>query len=664
MAEVDVIEAVAERDPPSAASKEVTEPVDRSGLWFWAALAIAVGVVVLVGIRAAVDGWLPVGDEGYFALRSRDVFSRHPPLLGTASSASTYSGSPTSHPGPLQFFVLAVPVAVLGVGAGTVIGTALINAISIGATVALVRSRLGVVAGAVSAVCLVGLAWAIGSVILHDPWGPFAVVLPFALFVVAVGLAAGGEARVLPVAAFVGSLVLQTHASYVLLVPGLALVGVIGVLLHDRTRATLRWVGLAAGVTLLCWIPPLVQQVRNEPGNLVALWQAAHAEGPGSVSVQQAVYIVAGTVALPPFWFPPGFENAGPLYNSLDSSQRMPVGNVAAAVVVLLLAVATVSAWRRRDRIVLGALATAIVGLVLAWVSILRAPAYGVWGASYTRYLWPLSLWVWFSLGLAAVRAWSPSGRLGALGRVPVRAVLAGLTALVLVIAVATVPHRDTSFVERDGWQERAQPVVDAVLGAVDDLDGPVLIRGTVTEANFTYAPLLMAELVDHGRGFLVDDATVIRQVGAHRAVRGDRRPVAEVWLVQVPDETIGGRILYQDGGLAPAEAAELDDLTRQLTADARRHADDTLELSSAARAYVEEVHPEDVAKVQDQAATRPLTPQLMAEIDDTVGGKPLRWSDRRSDALDHVQVARWRKLTRQRDHNQVVVYLKDLTRG
>jgi hypothetical protein len=190
-----------------------------------------------------------------------------------------------------------------------------------------------------------------------------------------------------------------------------------------------------------------------------------------------------------------------------------------------------------------------------------------------------------------------------------------------------------------------------------------VLIRATITEANFTYAPLLMAELADHDRLFLVDDPTIIRQVGAHRAVTPARRPVAEVWLVQVRDETIGGRILYEDDGLSRAEARELRSLTRSLDALARRHRDDPLALSPEARAHVEEAHPEKVAEVQVQATTRPLTPQLMAQIDDTVGGERVVWRGGGRDvALDHRRVARWRTLTQRRDHNEVVVYLKDLT--
>lgn len=659
MVDVGVVDVGEEVETSSNGTEELEQgPRDPRSWWFLVAAGIAVGVVLLVGVRAAVDGWLPVGDEGFFALRAHDVFSHHPPLIGTASSASTYSDAPTSHPGPLQFFALALPVAVLGVGVGTVIGTALINGLAVGGAIALVRSRLGVVAGSAAAVAFAGLAWAMGSVILHDPWGPFAIILPFGLFVVAVGIAAGGEARTLPVVALAGSLVLQTHASYVLLVPGLAALAVGGVLINDRTRATVRWIAISAGVTLLCWIPPILQQLRNEPGNLVALWRAAHAEGPGTVTAQQAVYLVSGTVALPPFWFAPGFEDASPLYNHLSDGQRTPVGNIAAVLLISLLGIATRSAWKRRDRIVLGALATSVVGLALAWLSIKRAPAYGVWGVSYIRFLWPLSLWVWFSLGLAAVRSWSRP-------RIPSRVVLPALTALVVVIALATIPQRDTSVVERDGWQERAHPIVDAVVAAVDDLHGPVLLHQTVTEANFTYGPLLMAELAQRNIPFLVDDPTLIRQVGAHRAATPQNEPAAVLQLVQIPDDTInGGTILYQDDGLSPAEARELDKLTDQLTRQAERHAatDEHLTLSPQANAYVKEVHPEKVATVRDKARTRPLTPRLLAEIDDTVGGRPLRWSN--GEALDQRKVQRWAELDDRHSHNQVVVYLRKITKG
>jgi hypothetical protein len=111
--------------------------------------------------------------------------------------------------------------------------------------------------------------------------------------------------------------VLQTHVSYVLLVPGLSAVGFAGVLLWAwrdgraaRARAPVatgseaeapseagrdesangsavagpapldtasvwRWIVVAVAAALLCWTPPIAQQLTGNPGNITALIDAA-----------------------------------------------------------------------------------------------------------------------------------------------------------------------------------------------------------------------------------------------------------------------------------------------------------------------------------------------------------------------------------------------------
>ncbi|HEY8546144.1 MAG TPA: hypothetical protein VIL36_13890 [Acidimicrobiales bacterium] len=666
--------------------------------WCLVTTAIVLALVVGVGVRAAIDGWLPLGDNGFFALRAHDVFSRHPPLLGTASSASTFSSAPTNHPGPLQFVLLAVPVALLGVGAGSVLGTALVNASAIGGAVWLVRRRLGPAAGALLAVGLAGLAWAMGSVLLHEPWGPFAVLLPFALFVVAVGMAAGGDVRALLPLVVAGSMVLQTHVSYVLLVPGLGALGFAGVILWtlldrregsswsasapsgstagggetateplDPARVRRRLV-VSLAVALLCWLPPLVQEVRGSPGNITALRDAAQAESPATVTLQQAVHLMAGTVALPPWWFPPGFEEVAPLYNDLEMSQRTPVANTATAVLVALLGLALWSAWRRRDRVALGALAGAVGGLALGIVSILQAPAYGVWAASYTRFLWPLALWVWCSLGLTAVRAWSArrarhlrEGRASVLARpwwprlgsaVPPVAALAAL-----VVVVFAAPYRDNHVLDREPWQRTGPRLVDAVLDAVDDLDGPVLVAETLSQSNYAYGPYVMAELAEHDIDFVVANPTIARQVGEHRSVAPGDDPVAELLILQYPDPNLGGETIFSASGLPGGLDEAMDELTARLEEDIREHGH--LEVTDEAHDFVATNAPELLDGLEAALAQDPLTPEGVVLANNYAFGRPLRWQD--GTPLDQDLVARWAKLDRERDESRVIVVLRPL---
>src|SRR4051794_21386473 len=75
-----------------------------------AAIVATVVPIVAAAVRALTGHWIPIGDDALLPLRARDVFSAHPPLLGSWSSSSTASGVNVNNPGPLFFFVLAVPV--------------------------------------------------------------------------------------------------------------------------------------------------------------------------------------------------------------------------------------------------------------------------------------------------------------------------------------------------------------------------------------------------------------------------------------------------------------------------------------------------------------------------------------------------------------------------
>src|SRR5207247_343770 len=95
----------------------------------------ALGLLVLVLVPFAValvrafrDGWVPSADEANVATRSLDVFSRHPPLTGLPSTSGWYGGNvQANHPGPIEFYLLAVPLRVLGRSAGPLLTAATIN---------------------------------------------------------------------------------------------------------------------------------------------------------------------------------------------------------------------------------------------------------------------------------------------------------------------------------------------------------------------------------------------------------------------------------------------------------------------------------------------------------------------------------------------------------
>ena len=69
-------------------------------------------VVLIPTIIEMSRGWIAVLDEATISLRSFQVFSLHPPLLGQYSTTSESVGHLIFDPGPLQYWLLAVPVRI------------------------------------------------------------------------------------------------------------------------------------------------------------------------------------------------------------------------------------------------------------------------------------------------------------------------------------------------------------------------------------------------------------------------------------------------------------------------------------------------------------------------------------------------------------------------
>ena len=104
-------------------------------------LAAALIPLVVMAVRAVVEGWVPLFDAGYFAARALDVGGPHHPYVGAWSMGSRSTGVWVNNFGPLQLDLLA-PFVAISAYAGTAVGTAAINAASIVAVFFAAR-RLG-----------------------------------------------------------------------------------------------------------------------------------------------------------------------------------------------------------------------------------------------------------------------------------------------------------------------------------------------------------------------------------------------------------------------------------------------------------------------------------------------------------------------------------------
>ena len=189
------------------------------------AAALGGAVVALPLLVAAVrmlttDGYAPYADLPLIELSVRDV-GRHPVLLGAYSRFGWF------HPGPLMFYVLAVPYRLLGSRAASLpAAAALVNAGWVFAAAWLARRRAGLpgLAAVLAGTALV--LRAMGSDHWTDPWNPSVAVLAFLVFVVACWCLAAGDDVGLVVAVVAGSFALQSHAGYL---PLVGLVGVVAV---------------------------------------------------------------------------------------------------------------------------------------------------------------------------------------------------------------------------------------------------------------------------------------------------------------------------------------------------------------------------------------------------------------------------------------------------
>jgi hypothetical protein len=516
--------------------------------------AVALVPIWVATARAAADGWLAIGDNGIFLIRSRDVLTAHHPFLGTWTSASLSLGEDVNNPGPLLWDVLALP-ARLGGSIGMAAGVAVLNS----AAVVIVAAALWRVGGlrlaTTGLLAATGLVWTMGSELLFDPWQPHSLLLPFLALVALVWAMTCGHTTALPFAAAVASLIVQTHLSYAVLVPVLCLWGVVW-LVRAHGRALARPAVVTAVVLALCWAQPLWDQLFGE-GNLLTLaGNVGSAEE--TVGPSLGTRIVADVVATPPWWARPSFADAvnpppgqpsvlegAPNIANLPSSGAalVSIGAVGA-----LLAAAWSVARRRRDaaaRAGVGIAALALL-LVLAATASLPVGQLGV-APHQVRFLWPVSAFVTAVLALVLVR----------------RPLVLGVG--VVVLAALALPHHNAG--AGPAADAEAIPVVRALAAQLGSLEGrgPVLYDTRLRFAE-PWNSALMAELQSRGIEFHVDDEGWLRQLGSRR--RHDGRAVLRLFVREgaaareVPE---GARRVAHHEGIDAGEQAELERLETSL---------------------------------------------------------------------------------------------------
>ena len=199
------------------------------------------------------------------------------------------------HPGPAYFYLLA--------GAGSVVGRGLpaqaqfvcallLNAVSGALAVWLfagtARRPVGAALGV--AALIAGATAVLGQIVILNPWNPYVTVMPLLVLAGLTLRAVRGSGPALAGCALVGSLVIQTDLGTAPLAVLLSFCAAVGFVLGRRVRRVGEGAGAEAHasslnvvrasgtaglavLTLVSWLPAVVDQASGHPGNLTLIWR-------------------------------------------------------------------------------------------------------------------------------------------------------------------------------------------------------------------------------------------------------------------------------------------------------------------------------------------------------------------------------------------------------
>ena len=603
------------------------------------AVAIAIAPIVAATWRVVAEGWIPIGDNAYFTIRARDVFTSHHPLLGTWTSASQSLGVDVNNPGPLLFDLHALPAKIDG-DIGLAIGVAIVNVLCV-IGIAVFAGRVGGATAAVLAmVPAAGLAWTMGSELLFDPWQPHSLLFPFLLTLVVAWAACAADLAALPWVVGLGSLLFQSHLTYAYLVPTLWLTVAGAVVLAilrapERPRHLVRWLAITGAVAVVCWLQPLLEQFTGEgKGNLSRLADAA-GEGEG-MGFAFGSRLVAAIVAVPSWWSRSNFADAfqyddvrtipgtRPALSGIPTESAAQSGLVAVAVV---LAICGLLAWYWRDRLAGAASAVSVGGFLGALVTATSTPMGNLGLAPHqVRWLWPLSLFMTFTLLLTLARA------------LPRPVVLVLGAAAVGVLGVVAIPRSPA--VSGPSLDANAIPIVRQLNPQLAALEGQGPFLFDVENLRFAepYSVAIQAELQRRGIDFRSTDEGIVRQLGESRRADGtERERLVVVEGAPARQGMEGARRVAFASSLTAADRRELDRLSDEVSAIIATKGLPLSELGEAAAAVdALEVEPDPYGVYREPGRLVPygalmgLVQLGLVEPDPSDRGLFERWADLR----------------------------------
>ncbi|HEY7071406.1 MAG TPA: hypothetical protein VH479_14865 [Acidimicrobiales bacterium] len=454
----------------TAEGESTADPSEQGARRGWVApLAFALAVVPLivaaVYLRVAHAAYKPQGDMALIELMTRDVGHQWIEL-------GPYSRDGWNHPGPSLFYALALPYRLLGsVSVGLHVGGLLINGVSIAGMGLIARRRGGTPLMLITLLACALTVRSLGADPIRVAWNPWVTALPYGLLLFLTWAMACGERWALPGAVVVGTFVAQTHIGYVTLGLPLVVLGAVWLVVATPKGTRRRLVPpalLAVLAGAVMWLPTLLDQVTNDPGNLglAARWfREGGPEHQSARTLGDGWRVVSAPYAPAPEWIV-GLRKLWPTAEPANLYHpRLPVMLIPVAIAAVYLirrkvpgAVQLVSVW----------LVASVVGIVATGRTVGQIYFYRLgwtWLLGMTAGI--IVAWA----GWTALAAWRPSLP----RRVLVPVCLAGLAVLAVGTSVAQVRAGEPQGHEAS----MLRSLMPQVLDRLPDGQGEVIVNGT-----------------------------------------------------------------------------------------------------------------------------------------------------------------------------------------
>jgi hypothetical protein len=306
-----------------------------------ALVAVVAVPVVVAAVVLAVKGWTPTGEFAQADLRMRGFWSHVPDLGATGRLRS--GADVSSHPGPASWWLMYPVYAVMGrTAAGLSTAVAAVALGWMAASLVLAWRRGGAALALVVAAALAVFVRSLGPAVFTEPWNPWFAIFPFVFFALTTWDVLCGHRWSLPLAVLAGTVCVQAHVGYAPLVAVVLVFPVAAVAWQvlrrpDQRRGALGALAVAAAVLAVMWLPPVLQQLRGDPGNMTVLVRAYRDQADPALGLRGAVELVGGRLDL----FGPWVRDDG----GRPVDRGIGVGTV---VLLAAWAAAAVVAWRRR----------------------------------------------------------------------------------------------------------------------------------------------------------------------------------------------------------------------------------------------------------------------------------------------------------------------------